>query len=79
MSGQIIDKDVSKKIQGIAVLMMIVHHAFGFPERYLSGISYIGIPIGGGILKRLSAQCARFVYHFLHLEPVMVWQTKQWI
>ena len=51
MSGQIIDKDVSKKIQGIAILMMIVHHAFGFPERYLSGISYIGIPIGGGYLE----------------------------
>lgn len=51
MGEQVIEKDVSKKIQGIAILMMIVHHAFGFPERLLPGISYIGIPIGGGYLE----------------------------
>lgn len=47
MGEQIVEKGVSKKIQGIAILMMIVHHAFGFPERLLPGISYIGIPMGG--------------------------------
>lgn len=51
MGEEIIDKNISKKIQGIAVFMMIIHHAFGFPERYLPGISYIGIPIGGGYLE----------------------------
>ena len=77
MGEQIVEKDVSKKIQGIAILMMIVHHAFGFPERLLPGISYIGIPMGGGKnSKHLSDQCARFVCHFLHLERGMVWQIR---
>ena len=41
-----IEKQISKGIQIIAILMMVFHHTFGFPERYLSGISYIGLTIG---------------------------------
>lgn len=41
-----IEKQISKGIQIIAVLMMVFHHTFGFPERYLDGISYIGLTIG---------------------------------
>lgn len=41
-----IEKQISKGIQVIAVLMMVFHHTFGFPERYLDGISYIGLTIG---------------------------------
>lgn len=41
-----ISKEISKGIQIIAVLMMVFHHTFGFPERYMDGISYIGITIG---------------------------------
>lgn len=41
-----IEKQISKGIQIVAVLMMVFHHTFGFPERYLEGISYIGLTIG---------------------------------
>ena len=42
----IITKGISKRIQGIAILMMIIHHTFGFPEKILQGITYIGIMFG---------------------------------
>ena len=41
-----INKQTSKAIQIIAILMMVFHHTFAFPERYLNGISYIGLTIG---------------------------------
>lgn len=41
-----IEKQISKGIQIIAILMMVFHHTFGFPEKYLNGISYIGLNIG---------------------------------
>ncbi len=37
--------------------MMIIHHDFAFPERYLSGISYIGIPFGGDFETFLGSMC----------------------
>ena len=47
-----IEKQISKGIQIIAILMMVFHHTFGFPERYLSGISYIGLTIGSICVER---------------------------
>lgn len=32
-------------IKGIAILLMLFHHLFGFPEWYADGVSYIGIPL----------------------------------
>ncbi len=37
--------------------MMIVHHAFGFSERLLPGISYIGIPIGEKLGTFIGSMC----------------------
>lgn len=45
-SQSVITKDISKKIHGIAILMMVIHHTFGFPETMLPGISYMGLTIG---------------------------------
>ena len=37
---KITDKDNFTFIKGIAIICMIIHHAFGFPEWYVDGISY---------------------------------------
>lgn len=46
-----IDKDTAKRIQAIAVLMMVFPHTFGFSERILPGISYLGVPFGGTTIE----------------------------
>ena len=48
MEEKFINKTTASKIQAIAVLMMIVHHTFGFPDKILEGISFVGIQIEGG-------------------------------
>ncbi len=46
MNNQFIfSKKQTEYIKGIAILLMLVHHFFGFPEWYVEGISYIGIPL----------------------------------
>ena len=37
---KITDKECFTFIKGIAIISMIVHHAFGFPAWYVDGISY---------------------------------------
>ena len=37
---KITDKDNFTFIKGIAIICMIIHHAFGFPEWYVDGINY---------------------------------------
>ncbi|MBE7011357.1 MAG: acyltransferase [Ruminococcaceae bacterium] len=37
-------KDYTAIIKGVAILLMLFHHFFGFPEWYVEGVSYIGIP-----------------------------------
>ena len=46
MNEVTVTKKLSKRVQGIAILMMILHHTFGFPERILPGVSYVGFTIG---------------------------------
>lgn len=56
-----IRKEISNRIQGIAILMMIVHHLFAFPDRLM--FDYISV---WGVLKHLLAQCAKYVFQYLH-------------
>ena len=39
-SKDINGKDFSGAIKGLAIILMITHHSFGFPEYYISNISY---------------------------------------
>lgn len=43
MAQNITNKDNFTFIKGIAIICMIVHHAFGFPEWYVDGVSYPSI------------------------------------
>ncbi len=38
-------KNHTEIIKGVAILLMLFHHFFGFPSWYIEGISYIGIPL----------------------------------
>lgn len=38
-------KEHTGMIKGIAILLMLFHHLFGFPNWYVNGISYIGLPL----------------------------------
>ena len=40
-------KQDTKTIKGIAILLMLCHHLFAFPER-LNGVSYVSLPFIGG-------------------------------
>ncbi len=44
-------KDNTEMIKGIAIILMLFHHLFGFPEWYVSGVSYIGIPLRANTLE----------------------------
>lgn len=55
----VIDKNISKKMQGIAILMMVIHHTFGFPELILPGISYMGISVGSVSIEVLVGQMCK--------------------
>ncbi len=38
-------KDYTEMIKGVAILLMLVHHLFGFPDWYVDEVSYIGLPL----------------------------------
>ncbi len=44
-------KDYTEMMKGIAILLMLFHHLFAFPEWYVDGISYIGIPLRANTLE----------------------------
>lgn len=44
-------KDYTEIIKGVAILLMLFHHFFGFPEWYVEGVSYIGIPLRANTLE----------------------------
>ncbi len=38
-------RESSEMMKGVAILLMLFHHFFGFPNWYVEGISYIGVPL----------------------------------
>ena len=34
------NKEITTAIKGIAILLMVSHHCFGFPEWYIDSVSY---------------------------------------
>lgn len=53
-------KDQAKMFAGIAILLMVFHHFFGFPERYKEGIAYLSI------LGNLNITAGSIEYHLAH-------------
>lgn len=49
-------KEHTEIVKGLAILLMLVHHLFGFPEWYADGVSYIGIPLRAHNLEYVVAQ-----------------------
>lgn len=41
MKHFIINRNMATFLKGIAIILMIIHHSFGFPEWYIDNISYI--------------------------------------
>lgn len=46
-----LSKNNTEIIKGIAILLMLFHHLFGFPEWLTDGIKYIGIPLRANTLE----------------------------
>ncbi len=44
-------KEHTEIIKGIAILLMLFHHLFGFPEWYTAEVSYIGLPLRAHTLE----------------------------
>ena len=44
-------KDKTEMIKGIAIILMLFHHFFAFPEWFVTGVSYIGIPLRANTLE----------------------------
>ncbi len=49
-------KDHTEIIKGVAILLMLFHHLFGFPEWYIEGVSYIGISLRANTLEYVIGQ-----------------------
>ncbi len=49
-------KEQTEMIKGVAILLMLVHHLFGFPEWYTEGVSYIGISLRANTLEYVLGQ-----------------------
>lgn len=41
----VFSKEKTEYIKGIAIILMLFHHLFGFPEWLADGVKYIGIPL----------------------------------
>jgi uncharacterized membrane protein len=37
-------KYYTEMMKGVAILLMLFHHLFGFPSWFVEGVTYIGIP-----------------------------------
>ncbi len=51
------DRTMTLYIKGIALLLMLVHHFFTFPERYLPGIEYPYVELFGRIFQAPTRIC----------------------
>ena len=43
---QSMTREMTEVIKGVAILLMVTHHCFGFPQWYVGGISYTGTFLG---------------------------------
>lgn len=43
--------DKTEMIKGVAIILMLFHHFFAFPEWFVTGVSYIGIPLRANTLE----------------------------
>lgn len=49
-------KEHTEIIKGVAIILMLFHHLFGFPEWYTQGVSYIGIPLRANTAEYIIGQ-----------------------
>ena len=49
-------KNHTEILKGVAILLMLFHHLFAFPEWYVEGVSYIGIPLRANTLEYVIGQ-----------------------
>lgn len=49
-------RDYTEIIKGVAILLMLFHHLFGFPEWYTEGVSYIGISLRSNTVEYVIGQ-----------------------
>lgn len=67
MSNECLDKTITKRVQVIALFMMIFHHGFGFPDWLMDGVSYIGIPFKDGTVEQFIGQMCKICVSFFSI------------
>lgn len=80
---KITDKECFTFIKGIAIISMIVHHAFGFPAWYVDGISYPDISPYAEYIRNSARLCIPiFVFltgggYYLHQNKSFIYSVKK--
>ena len=52
MNDNILDQKISRYIKAIAIIMMVIHHFFAFPDRWLESNLFIT----GGVYRRKASR-----------------------
>lgn len=63
----LIGRDYFVFIKGVAIILMIIHHSFGFPNYYIVGIRYANLEGIAGFIRAVTKICV----------PIFVFLTGQ--
>lgn len=60
MNDNILDQKISRYIKAIAIIMMVIHHFFAFPDRWLESNLFItGGYIGGKPVEQMLGEMCK--------------------
>jgi hypothetical protein len=81
------EKNLSTAIKGLAILLMVAHHCFGFPEWYIQGIDYshiqiLGAPLSGWVTNSTHICVSLFAFltgwaYFFNKKPSLTYGLKK--
>ncbi len=82
-----LDISMSKVIKGFAIILMVIHHCFGFPAWYIDGISYnnvviLGVPLWTWIMNPTEICVSLFAFltgyaYFFNKIPSLKYSIKK--
>ena len=80
----ILSRNLTKLLKGIAIILMVAHHSFGFPQWYASGIAYPYLEPYADMIDRSAsfAVVPMFVFitgwtYYLHKEKTLAYSLKK--
>lgn len=82
-----LDTSMSRAIKGFALILMIIHHCFGFPSWHINGISYgnasfLGLPFWSWIMNTTGVCVSLFAFltgwaYFFNKKPSLKYGVKK--